>query len=107
MPRRNQQTQAIFLQIRCGISVCLCLQRLEIELLVGPNLFFWNTVDPEGKLGEFQYYDNQHPVDALLDGDSPAEVAGEAMTPSAKIDDFQWQSTGFSPMPAYSSASRR
>jgi hypothetical protein len=54
-------------------------------------MLFWNTLDLERKLGEFQYYYNQKRVHASLAGDTPAEVAGEAETQCAKINDFRWQ----------------
>ena len=71
-----------------------------VERLIGTirrefldHALFWNSLDLERKLGEFQYYYNQERVHASLDGDTPAEVAGEStITPCAKIDDFQWQS---------------
>ena len=71
-----------------------------VERLIGTirrefldHVLFWNSLDLERKLGEFQYYYNQERVHASLDGDTPAEVAGEStITPRAKIDDFQWQS---------------
>jgi putative transposase len=70
-----------------------------IERLIGSirrefldHVLFWNSLDLERKLGESQYYYNQERVHASLDGETPAEVAGEfAITPRAKIDDFQWQ----------------
>ena len=71
-----------------------------VERLIGTirrefldHILFWNSLDLGRKLGEFQYYYNQERVHASLDGDTPAEVAGEStITPRAKIDDFQWQS---------------
>jgi putative transposase len=51
---------------------------------------FWNSLDLERKLGEFPYYYNHERVHASLDGDTADEMAGESMTPRAKIDDFQW-----------------
>ncbi|MFV2091058.1 MAG: integrase core domain-containing protein [Pseudomonadales bacterium] len=57
------------------------------------HILFWNSLDLERRLGEFQYSYNQERVHASLDGDTPAEVAGESTTtPRPKIDDFQWQS---------------
>jgi transposase InsO family protein len=56
------------------------------------HILFWNSLDLEGKLGEFQYYYNEVRVHASLGGDTPAEVAGESVTSRAKIDDFQWKS---------------
>jgi len=70
-----------------------------VERLIGTvrrefldHIFFWNTLDLDRKLDEFQHYYNQKRVHASLAGDTPAEVAGEPMTKCARIDDFQWQS---------------
>ena len=53
------------------------------------HILFWNTVDLERKLSEFKDCYNHERVHASLGGDTPAEVAGESMTPRAKIDDFR------------------
>ncbi len=70
-----------------------------IERLIGTirrefldHTLFWNSLDLERKLGEFQYYYNQERVHASLGGDTPAEVAGESRTSRVKIDDFPWRS---------------
>ena len=70
-----------------------------VERLIGmvrreylDHILFWNSLDLDRKLGEFQYYYNEERVQASLDGDTPAEVAGESETSRVKIDDFQWQS---------------
>jgi transposase InsO family protein len=55
------------------------------------HILFWNTIGLERKLSEFKDYYNHERVHASLGGDTPAEVAGESMTPRAKIDDFRWQ----------------
>ena len=69
-----------------------------VERLIGTirrefldHILFWNAVDLEKKLVEFQHYYNQERVHASLGGDTPAEVAGESWTPRAKIDDFRWR----------------
>jgi len=69
-----------------------------VERLIGTirrefldQMLFWNSLDLERKLGEFQYYYNQKRVHASLGGDTPAEVAGEPETQCAKINDFRWQ----------------
>jgi transposase InsO family protein len=56
------------------------------------HVVFWNSVDLEKKLREFQHYYNQERVHASLDEHSPAEIAGEPMRPRAQIDDIRWQS---------------
>ena len=70
-----------------------------VERLIGTvprefrdHILFWNTLDLGRKLGEFQHYYIQQRGRASLGGDTPAEVAGESVTPRAKNDDFQWQS---------------
>jgi transposase InsO family protein len=55
------------------------------------HILFWNSLDLERKLGEFQYYYNEERVHASLGGDTPAEIAGDSVTPRAKIDDFRWR----------------
>jgi hypothetical protein len=55
------------------------------------HILFWNAVDLERKLNEFKGYYNHERVHASLDGDTPAEAAGESVTSRAKIDDFRWQ----------------
>ena len=55
------------------------------------HILFWYSLDLERKLNEFKDYYNHERVHASLGGDTPAEVAGESMTPRAKIDDFRWQ----------------
>jgi transposase InsO family protein len=71
-----------------------------VERLIGSirrefvdHTLFWNVVDLERKLLEFQRYYNRYRVHASLGGDTPAEAAGEFTTRSrAKIDDVRWQS---------------
>jgi len=70
-----------------------------VERLIGTarrefldHILFWNTLDLERKLGDFQHYYNHERVHASLGGATPAQVAGESVTSRAKIDDFRWQS---------------
>jgi transposase InsO family protein len=71
-----------------------------VERLIGSirreflsHTLFWNTVDLERKLLEFQRYYNRDRVHASLGGDTPAEAAGEFTTiGGTKIDDVRWQS---------------
>jgi transposase InsO family protein len=69
-----------------------------IERLIGTvrrefldHILFWNSLDLERKLGEFQNYYNEERVHASLGGDTPAEIAGESVTSCASIDNFRWQ----------------
>jgi len=55
------------------------------------HILFWNVVDLERKLLEFQDYYNQDRVHASLRGDTPAKVAGEVTTKRANIDNFRWR----------------
>ena len=71
-----------------------------VEQLIGTirreflnHVFFWNAVDLERKLLEFQRYYNRDRVHASLGGDTPAEAAGEfASIGQARIDGVPWQS---------------
>jgi putative transposase len=54
-------------------------------------VFFWNTVDLERKLGEFQHYYNQERVHASLGGETPTEFSGESTRTPAKLNDFTWK----------------
>ena len=61
-----------------------------VERLIGTirrefldHILFWNAVDLEKKLVEFQHYYNQERVHASLGGDTPAEVAGLVQLPIA------------------------
>ena len=56
------------------------------------HILFWNVVDLERKLLEFQGYYNQDRVHASLRGDAPAKVAGEVTTMRTNIDNFRWRS---------------
>jgi predicted metal-dependent enzyme (double-stranded beta helix superfamily) len=70
-----------------------------VEQLIGAirgefldHVLFWNTLDLERKLGDFQHYYNHERVHASLGGATPAEVAGKStITTRAKINDFRWQ----------------
>lgn len=69
-----------------------------IERLIGTvrrefldHILFWNSLDLERELGEFQYHYNEERVHASLGGDTPAEIAGESVISRAKIDNFRWQ----------------
>jgi transposase InsO family protein len=70
-----------------------------VERLVGTlrrelldHVFFWNAVDLERKLNEFQEYYNRHRVHSSLGGDTPAEVSGKSLPARAELDNFRWQS---------------
>ena len=69
-----------------------------VERLIGTvcreyldHVFFWNVMDLERKLAEFQVYFNRSRVHSALDGDTPAEVSGDAMTSRAELRNFRWQ----------------
>ena len=55
------------------------------------HVFFWNALDLERKLTEFQVYFNQSRVHSSLDGDTPAEVSGNSLTSRAELLNFRWQ----------------
>ena len=69
-----------------------------IERLIGTirrefldHTLFWNAVDLEKKLAEFQIYYNHHRTHRSLDGDTPAEVAGELSKQRSVLKNFHWQ----------------
>ncbi|MDP3939430.1 MAG: integrase core domain-containing protein [Deltaproteobacteria bacterium] len=69
-----------------------------VERLIGTTrrefldqTLFWSARDLERKLGEFKEYYNEHRVAASLDGETPAEVAGEPAAGRANPRRFRWQ----------------
>jgi transposase InsO family protein len=69
-----------------------------VERLIGTlrreyldHIFFWNVADLERKLTDFQVYFNRSRVHSALDGDTPAVVSGDAVTSSAELGNFRWQ----------------
>jgi transposase InsO family protein len=70
-----------------------------IERLIGTirreyldHIFFWNAVDLERKLVDFQTYYNAHRVHTALDGNTPLEICGEAIIRRAYLNQFRWKS---------------
>ena len=68
-----------------------------VERLIGTvrrefldHIFFWNTLDLERKLLEFQHYYNRERIHASLGGKTPVEVSGKFIREPAKLDDFRW-----------------
>ena len=69
-----------------------------VERLIGTvrrefldHILFWNSVDLERKLREFQHYYNQERVHASLNGKTPAEVSGDSIREQVNLDDFRWE----------------
>jgi transposase InsO family protein len=71
-----------------------------VERLIGTirrefldRLFFWNGLDLERKLEQFQGYYNCSRVHQSLEGDTPAEQSGatESIQP-ARLDHYRWES---------------
>ncbi len=69
-----------------------------IERLIGTvrrdfldQTLFWNAVDLERKLTDFQAYYNHHRTHSSLGGDTPAEVAGNVTKLPIKLNNFRWQ----------------
>ena len=69
-----------------------------IERLIGTirreyldQMLFWNTIDLERKLADFQAYYNQHRTHSSLDGDTPAEVASGTPRSPIKLNKIRWQ----------------
>jgi len=69
-----------------------------IERLIGTirrefldHTLFWNNVDLERKLADFQAYYNHHRTHNSLGGDTPAEIAGGTPKLQTKLKYFRWQ----------------
>ncbi len=69
-----------------------------VERLIGTirreyldHALFWNAVDLERKLTDYQAYYNLHRTHRSLDGDTPAEVAGIVTKLPIKLNKFRWQ----------------
>ncbi len=69
-----------------------------VERLIGTlrreyldHVLFWNALDLERKLTEFQVYFNQSRVHSSLDGDTPAKVSGSSLTSRPELHNFRWQ----------------
>ena len=69
-----------------------------IERLIGTvrrdfldQTLFWNAVDLERKLTDFQAYYNHHRTHSSLGVDTPAEVAGDVTKLPIKLNNFRWQ----------------
>ena len=74
------------------------LSHLFIERLLGTirreflgHTLFWNAVDLERKLADFQMNYNHHRVHSSLGSDTPAEVAGGALNLQTTLNNFRWQ----------------
>ena len=69
-----------------------------VERLIGTirreyldHTLFWNAIDLERKLSDFQSYYNHHRTHSSLCGDTPAEVAGGVSKSPIKLHNFNWQ----------------
>ena len=69
-----------------------------VERLIGTirqefldHTLFWNAVDLERKLADFQAYYNHHRTHSSLGGDTPAEVAGGTPKLQTQLKYFRWQ----------------
>jgi len=69
-----------------------------VERLIGSvrrdfldQTLFWNAVDLERKLTDYQAYYNIHRTHRSLDGDTPAEVSGIVTKLPIKLNKFRWQ----------------
>jgi len=69
-----------------------------VERLIGSirrelldQVFFWNSVDLERKLGHYRLYFNQSRTHASLDGNMPAEVSGNVVVHPATLGNFAWE----------------
>ena len=55
------------------------------------QMFFWNAVDLERKLGEFQTYFNHERSHTALRGDTPAGPCDSGTDSVASLDDYRWR----------------
>ena len=69
-----------------------------IERLIGTirrdyldQTLFWNAIDLERKLADYQAYFNHHRTHRSLGGDTPAEIAGVVTKFPIKLNNFRWQ----------------
>ena len=69
-----------------------------VERLIGTirreyldHTLFWNVLDLERKLADFQAYYNQHRTHSSLGGATPAEMAGGNSKLPIKLRNFRWQ----------------
>jgi transposase InsO family protein len=67
-----------------------------VERLIGTTrreyldeMFFWNAVDLELKLGEFKAYFNEHRTHGAINGETPIEKSGNAQKSVANLDDYR------------------
>ena len=69
-----------------------------IERLIGTirrefldHTLFWNAVDLERKLADFQRYYNHHRAHSSLGGDTPSEICGDRVTQPATLHTYVWE----------------
>lgn len=69
-----------------------------IERLIGTirreyldRIFFWNSIDLERKLKEFQLFYNDNRTHRSLNGATPAERAGRPSPPRANFAEYHWR----------------
>jgi len=65
------------------------IETLRREFL--DHTLFWNAVDLERKLADFHTYYNQYRAHSSLGGDTPAEVAGNALNFQTTLNNFCWK----------------
>jgi putative transposase len=69
-----------------------------VERLIGTlrreyfdQVFFWNAIDLEGKLGKFKTYFNQERTHTALQGDTPTGRRDDIASTIASLDNYRWQ----------------
>lgn len=62
---------------------------LAVEFL--DHTLFWNAIDLERKLSDFQSYYNHHRTHSSIGGDTPAEVAGGTSKLPLRLNKIRWQ----------------
>ena len=70
-----------FVEQLIGTLRCECLD----------HTLFWNALDLEQKLTDFQVYYNRHRTHRSLDGNTPADVAGGDPEQQVSLIRFSWR----------------
>ena len=79
-------------------SVSMPRCNMFVERLIGTirrdyldRIFFWNSLDLEEKLKEFQLFHNDNRTHRSLNGATPAERAGRPSPPRANFAEYHWR----------------
>ena len=56
------------------------------------RIFFWNDIDLQRKLDEFQHYFNEHRTHIGISGKTPLQIAGNYKADIINIKKYSWKS---------------